>query len=252
MYTKENHLSIKQQNRIICFDLEWTKNYRVKDGNRPFCYSFVYFDSSINPFEFEDYSKIGFYSQYIENVNEINALIKNADSVLNNLLQKDSIVVGHQLSSDISIIIKYNRYVQVKNFIRLNKAWSGRNLKRETNNVKVFDTRYDLKQCLSGKSYRLVDVCSEYNMDVTQSEIRNSMTKMQNEFYTTGNALLMEKLAVLNLRHALSSGLLYYFYLKDCKPQKKLYVNKILYRILGNYFGYVRNGVFEDFYKNQL
>lgn len=30
--------------RIASLDVEWTKNYRVRNGNRPFCYSVVYLD----------------------------------------------------------------------------------------------------------------------------------------------------------------------------------------------------------------
>src|SRR5262245_22444513 len=30
--------------RVASIDVEWTKNYRIKNGNRPFCYSIVWLD----------------------------------------------------------------------------------------------------------------------------------------------------------------------------------------------------------------
>jgi len=110
-----------------------------------------------------------------------------------------------------------------------------------------FDTRYDLDCLLKGKSRRLVDVCAECNMKVTQPEITSSMTKMQNDFLVTQDYTIMERLAILNIRHSLSAAILYsLFSSTPHNSQGTINVNRILYNNIRNHFEYVRGEKFKE------
>lgn len=55
----------------------------------------------------------------------------------------------------------------------LRDAWRQRRASRPAY-PRVIDTRYDVGHLLSGTSRRLVDVCSELRLDVTQPELRGA------------------------------------------------------------------------------
>lgn len=89
----------------------------------------------------------------------------------------------------------------------------------------------------------LVDVCHTSNLGVMQPEIAGSMTKMQRDFYDNQSSLILEKIAVLNIRHNLSSILLYLFYLYG-RPILPININQILYRNLAGKFAYMESASF--------
>ena len=71
----------------------------------------------------------------------------------------------------------------------------------------VIDSRYDADNILTGTSRRLVDVCTELNLDVTQPELfSTSMTALHRVWLTRGDASARERITVLNLRHGLSAA----------------------------------------------
>ncbi|MGH3938587.1 MAG: hypothetical protein ACRDTG_08100 [Pseudonocardiaceae bacterium] len=73
---------------------------------------------------------------------------------------------------------------------------------------RVIDTRYDTNHVLSCRSRRLVDVCTELGLDVTQPELRGtSMTALHRTWLTEGIPESRERVSVLNLRHSLSTAL---------------------------------------------
>lgn len=240
MIIKEKSIKIQQSIPIVIgIDFEWTKNYKIKNGNVPFCFSIVYFPmfktkyQKLNNFEF------GFKSVYVNNKNENNKLIDKAVITLNKLNSiKNKIIVGHQLHSDIGVIDNYSMHQN--NEIKIFKDnWKNR---QNFDNM-YFDTRYDINN-LKCKSRRLVDVCNEYNINVEQPEIKGSMSKMHNEFILNHDTKIMEKLAIMNLRHSLSCALLYTSFKLD--TQRTIYTNNILYNNVKNYFNYVNS---EDFSK---
>lgn len=244
MLAFEKILQQPDKNIVLSFDLEWTKNYRVSGGNKPFCFSFVYFPSCNLPINIEERLEFGFVARYIESNSEIPTLVKIADQILARFTDKGNVtVVGHQLSSDIAVLLHYQNVVRLDNFSLLRDLWRKRTNHNPKHRVSVFDTRYDLNGFLKGKSRRLVDVCVECNMDVTQPEITSSMTKMHKDFIATRDRAIMERLLVLNIRHSLSAALLYLFFRLNFKPRTVINVNRILYRNLRNYFRYVE----EDF-----
>jgi hypothetical protein len=71
----------------------------------------------------------------------------------------------------------------------------------------VIDTRFDAGHLLSGTSRRLVDVCGELRLDVTQPELaRKSMTALHRDWLEHGDTEARERVTVLNLRHSLSTA----------------------------------------------
>lgn len=234
---------------ILSFDLEWTKNYRIPNGNKPFCFSFVYFAPPINlANKMEEGIEFGFVSKYIESDDEIPYLIQSADQLLSGFTASRKVtIVGHQLSSDISIILAYPGPTKPTSFFHLREWWKGRHYYISDYQIDVFDTRYDLDRFLKGKSRRLVDVCAECNMEVTQPEIISSMTKMQNDFLLTKDYTIMERLTILNIRHSLSAAILYSLFSPlPRRLQKTINVNRIIYNNIRNHFEYVRGERFRE------
>lgn len=235
----------KAKELILGIDLEWTKNYRIKNGNKPFCFSFVYFESIKNFLMVERDLKFGFELYYIENEKEIFSLVNKIESRLKRFLKQEikTYIVGHQLSSDISVILNLKERPKLNNITKLKKMWRGRKNSRGKK-LKVFDTRYDLEKFLTGKSRRLVDVCGELGLDVTQNEIRGSMTKMQNSFLSNGDLSIFEKIAVLNLRHSLSAATLFNLFLNNQRVKKNINMNKVIYHNAKNHFHYLNQDSF--------
>lgn len=235
------------KNLVIGFDLEWTKNYKVKNGNKPFCFSFVFFEKLTRPTAIERDLEFGFYSCYCEESEDARLLVKKVDELLGKFLKLgiQITIVGHQLSSDIAVIINYTGEENAPNFVKLRELWRNRKIVMGKDQlVEVFDSRYDLTS-LSQKSRRLVDVCDECGLVVDQPEIVSSMTKMQNDFYDGGDTKIMEMFSVLNIRHSLSAIILFLLSQRRSKLKKKMNVNKILFRNLEKYFAYVGTEAFK-------
>ena len=68
-----------------------------------------------------------------------------------------------------------------------------------------------------------------------QPELNKSMTALHHEFIKTKNEYIREKLSVMNLRHNLSSILVYKLYKDNIYLNDYININKILYRNLRNY-----------------
>lgn len=233
---------------VVGFDLEWTKNYKIKNGNKPFCFSFVFFPSDVTLSTVEEQLDFGFYLRYTKRENDIEDLIREANRIFGYFLDYSGAItiVGHQISSDISVILNCPSGKQKNNFIRLKTLWQERkHILSKKNNLEVFDSRYDLETLLKEKSRRLVDVCEECRLKVTQPEINSSMTKMQNDFYASGEKNIMEKLSILNIRHSLSAAILFLMHRDKRKIIRAINVNRILHRNLASQFDYVSGKEFE-------
>lgn len=247
MLIYEKNIQSSKQPLIISFDLEWTKNYKIKNGNQPFCFSFVFFPLELILSTVEKQLEFGFYSRYVENKEDICSLVNEADRILGSFLDScnKAAIVGHQLSSDISVVLNCSLGEHKTYFVQLKNLWQTRKQDlSEKKNLEIFDSRYDLEGLLKEKSRRLVDVCEECNLIVEQPEISSSMTKMQNDFYASGDRRIMEKLSVLNIRHSLSAAILFLMSREKCKAKKVINVNRIIYRNLGQ-FDYVRGEEFK-------
>jgi hypothetical protein len=230
-------------NVIVGLDVEWTKNYRITNGNRAFCFSLVSISQENYEISLlEQELTFGFHLYYAEAEEECQQLCQHADRLVAQVLSEQNIIVGHQFSSDVSVLLACADG-DLPAIEALQRDWRTRNLPSEKSTVKIFDTRYDLGTPKE-ESHRLVDVCHTWNLAVMQPEIAGSMTKMQRDFYSNQSSLILEKIAVLNLRHSLSSILLYLFHLYG-KPACPLNINHVLYRNLVGKFDYVESAPFQ-------
>jgi hypothetical protein len=187
--------------------VEWSKNYRVRNGNRPFCYSVVYLaipdgrrpaDLARQPFAYT--------SVYVEGDDETAELVRLADLDLRVALVGADLMAGHQLSSDLAVLAA-NARTGPAGVIAAREAWRGRR-EEPVPARRVIDTRYDSGHILRCRSRRLVDVCTSLDLDVSQPELRGiSMTALHREWLQNRDDVARERISVLNLRHSLSTAL---------------------------------------------
>jgi hypothetical protein len=229
---------------IVGFDVEWTKNYQRKNANRAFCFSLVWVraEPAGDLHALEQTVDFGFWLGYSETEEECLQLCQDANGCIGQMLTPSNVVVGHQFSSDLSVLLACSEDT-LPAIETLQHCWRTRQHPQQTQAVGVFDTRYDLPTSKNGQSNKLVHVCPTWNLIVTQPEIKGSMTRMQRDFYQHHSLPILERIAVLNLRHSLSSVLLYLFH-RFGRPSHPVNINTILHRNLAAQFEYVRSARF--------
>ena len=223
-------------------DVEWSKNYRVRGGNVPFCYSVVWLALSredVRPGSF------GFWytSAYVHDTGETGDLVASADSALLRVLACASLIAGHQLSSDLAVLAAAG-HVPLLGVTAAQVAWQRRG-QLLPGGPRLLDTRYDTGHVLQHASRRLVDVCAELRLDVTQPELRGtSMTALHRRWLEHEETLAREKITVLNLRHALSTALVAAHIAGLASWPPGLNVNKTLAARLDGALGWLNDPVF--------
>jgi hypothetical protein len=189
---------------LASVDVEWTKNYTIRNGNKPFCVSVVYLDL---PQRAGDLSKtrFEFTSAYLEPQEPTAALVARADALMRTVLDSAQIITGHQVCSDFAVLAA-TADGSASAVDEARTAWHARRVPDQRR--RVIDTRFDAGHLLTGKSRRLVDVATELGLDVTQPELRGtSMTALHRAWLEHSDTAAREKISVLNLRHSLSTGL---------------------------------------------
>lgn len=226
---------------VVALDVEWTKNYKIKNGSRPFCYSLVLLRWPQPGTDLTGYpSTFGFKSVYVSNADDEPTLIAELDRDLQAWLASDSLLTGHQLSSDLSVI----RAAAGADLPGVDAAY-GLWQSRRGEEGRVFDTRYDVDHLPLGTSRRLVDVCSDLKLDVTQPELaRGSMTKLQRAFLEDRHELIRERLLTLNVRHSLSTALVACLGLGLVEGGAQN-VNDLVHQEMWDLVEYVRSEAFE-------
>lgn len=227
---------------VVALDVEWTKNYQVKNGSRPFCYSLVLLRWPEDGLNLATYPvTFGFKSVYVTSADDEAALIASLDNDLQAWLASDSLLTGHQLSSDLSVVKNAASQATMAGVDGAYDCWRTRREK----DGRVFDTRYDVDHLPLGASRRLVDVCDDLKLDVTQPELaRGSMTKLQRDFLDTGNELLREQLLTLNVRHSLSTAMVACLGL-GLVGMGATNVNQLVHQEMWDLVEYVRGSQFE-------
>jgi hypothetical protein len=226
---------------VASVDVEWTKNYRIRDGNVPFCWSVVWLQvprcrSGQLPSTFR------FTSCYVSGSEETQDLIAAADSQIASMLRHADLIIGHQVSSDLAVLRNASgrRLAAVE---ELRDRWHSR--KDRSTVPSVVDSRYDAGGILQGTSRRLVDVCTELGLDVTQPELSGmSMTALHRRWLDVGDVAARERISVLNLRHSLSAA---YVALRSQGLGSwtgRLNVNQILDSQLAGLFGWLSSPAF--------
>jgi hypothetical protein len=228
---------------VASLDVEWTKNYKIKNGNVPFCWSVTWLQI---PYRTDAALPVGFAftSAYVTSTEETQNLIAAADREIAAVLQHADLVIGHQVSSDLAVLCNASqRPLQAVEALR--HRWHRR--REATTGPAVIDSRYDSDSILTSKSRRLVDVCTELNLDVTQPELaRMSMTALHRVWLNEGDPAARERITVLNLRHGLSAA---YVALKSTgfgRWDKHLNVNQVLNQQLNGLFSWLDTAAFRQ------
>jgi hypothetical protein len=192
--------------RIASIDVEWTKNYRIKHGNRPFCYSIVWLDlpAGDRPADLGS-ANYGWRSVYVDDPGETVSLVSAAADTLAEAAAGADLVTGHQLCSDLAVLAANADQAQ-QPIDQARTVWKRRKA-AGPDDVRFLDTRFDAGHLLTGTSRRLVDVCTELGLNVTQPELRGtSMTALHRAWVEFGDESARERISVLNLRHSLSTA----------------------------------------------
>lgn len=196
---------------LAAIDVEWTKNYRIKNGNVPFCYSVVYLRTPTSDGSAE-LSGVTFdwTSVYVERSDETADLVRLAAADLDRALKAADVLAGHQLCSDLAVLKSAGAVVgvQIEDLAPIGTVRDAWRTRRTAAPRSIVDTRYDTGHMLCGASRRLVDVCTDLGLDVTQPELASrSMTALHRNWLESGTGEARERISVLNLRHSLSTAL---------------------------------------------
>jgi len=216
---------------LASVDVEWTKNYKIKNGNVPFCYSVVYLQLPTT-LDIVDTWQISYTSHYVETPAETGHLVAAAAADIRRCLEQTDLVVGHQLSSDLAVLrataaVHHEAREAQADLDAARAAWHARRT-RIQGSGQIFDTRYDNDSVLTGSSRRLVDVCGDLGLDVTQPELRGtSMTALHRRWLDSGEPSARERITVLNLRHSLSAALVALI-ATGARPTTETNVNQLL------------------------
>ncbi|SCG02094.1 MULTISPECIES: hypothetical protein, partial [unclassified Streptomyces] len=233
--------------RIASIDVEWTKNYRIKNGQRPFCYSVAWLDLPADgtpdlgdmPFEWT--------SVYVEEPGEMDTLIRHAAATLAVAADTSTIITGHQFCADLGVL-EANAPTDAAPAVRAARAqWKDRR-GADPDEGHYVDTRYDAGHLLAGTSRRLVDVCTELGLDVTQPELRKaSMPAWHRRWIEDGEEEGRERVSVLNLRHSVSTA---YVAARTAGlagwPDAGLNVNRVIAEGAKGAWAWLENPVFTD------
>jgi hypothetical protein len=228
---------------VASLDVEWSKNYKIKNGNIPFCWSITWLQLPASP-RARLPAGFAYQSAYVTTSDETQDLITAADTAIGVALEQADLIVGHQLSSDLAIL--HNASARPLAAVEaLRSRWHGR--KEAGNAPVVIDSRYDAGAILSGTSRRLVDVCTELGLDVTQPELtRISMTALHRVWLGDGDTSARERITVLNLRHGLSAA---YVALRSAglaRWHRAVNVNQVLASQLGDVFAWLDSPTFRQ------
>jgi hypothetical protein len=229
---------------LAAIDVEWSKNYRIRGGNVPFCYSVVWLalpagDASTGL----EATRFWYTSAYVHDASEGAELVAVADAALACLMEHASLIAGHQLCSDLGVLAAADPAARPA-VAAAATAWRQRR-EEPTGQPPFLDTRYDAGHLLACQSRRLVDVCADLRLDVTQPELRGtSMTAVHRRWLQARDTMAREKITVLNLRHALSTALIAARAAGLGHWQPGLNVNRLLARELGDAFGWLAHPAF--------
>lgn len=231
---------------LAAIDVEWSKNYRIRGGNVPFCYSVVWLPLPASSASTAlDTTRFWYTSAYVEDTSQCPDLVAGADAALACLMGNTSLLAGHQLCSDLAVLAAAAAGgARPPAIATAAAAWRQR--RQETpGQPRFLDTRYDAGHVLACQSRRLVDVCADLRLDVTQPELRGtSMTALHRRWLELGDITAREKITVLNLRHSLSTAMIAARAAGLAHWQPGLNVNKVLAGELGDAFGWLAHPVF--------
>ena len=226
-------------------DVEWSKNYRIRGGNVPFCYSVAWLPLPASGASAGlDAARFWYASAYVQDASQCPDLVAGADTALACLMGNARLIAGHQLCSDLAVLAAAAAGARPLAIGTAAAAWRQRR-QEPSGQPRFVDTRYDTGHVLACQSRRLVDVCADLRLDVTQPELRGtSMTALHRRWLELGDTTAREKITVLNLRHSLSTAMVAARAAGLAHWQPGLNVNRLLAGELGEAFGWLAHPVF--------
>jgi hypothetical protein len=230
---------------LAAIDVEWSKNYRIRGGNVPFCCSVTWLALPADQTSLSlDTARFWFACAYVENASQVADLVAGADAALASMMNYASMIAGHQLCSDLAVLAAAAAATRPSAITAATAAWRLRH-KGSPGQPCFLDTRYDTGHILGCCSRRLVDVCADLSLDVTQPELRGtSMTALHRRWLESGDDTAREKITVLNLRHSLSTALVAARAAGLGCWQPGLNVSRLLAAELDGAFGWLSDPVF--------
>lgn len=227
---------------LASVDVEWSKNYRIRGGNVPFCYSVIWLPLPLRRAGLDN-APFWYTAAYVHDTSETQDLITEADRALIEILRHADLIAGHQLCSDLGTLVGAARQ-PVNGVDAVRTAWRQRR-QADEGVPRILDTRYDADHALTGTSRRLVDVCANLRLEVTQPELRGtSMTALHRRWLEHREIIAREKITVLNLRHSLSTALVAAYAAGLGHWQPGLNANRLLAVGLDNAFGWLTDPAF--------
>ena len=229
---------------LAAVDVEWSKNYRTSGGNIPFCFSVAWLPlPAAGECTVTDTSPFWYTSAYVQTDQERGDLVAAADGALECTAGCATLIAGHQLCSDLGVLAAASGR-ETPAITAAAAAWRQR--RHAPPGQPVFlDTRYDAGHVLACRSRRLVDVCADLRLEVTQPELRGtSMTALHRRWTEHGDITAREKITVLNLRHSLSTALVASRAAGLARWQPGLNVSRLLASQLGGRLGWTADPVF--------
>jgi hypothetical protein len=209
----------------------------------PFCFSVAWLPLPADDGAITDTTPFWYASAYVEDDGERADLITAADSALQCLTSHASVIAGHQLCSDLAILGAATGK-ELPAITAATAAWRQRR-DPQPGPPPFLDTRYDAGHVLACQSRRLVDVCADLRLDVTQPELHStSMTALHRRWTELGDDTAREKVTVLNLRHSLSTAIVAARAAGLAHWQPGLNVNQLLARELGDTLGWTASRAF--------
>lgn len=249
------HLQLERSGRlglrsIVAIDTEWAKNWRTPVTFEPFCAAVHVLDVP------ERYRVLNIESWsmrtelYFRSADEtVTSYAKAVDEMVARHVSDRSVVVGHQLSSDLHLL-RRNSAARLPMIDEILERFRTRHSSDEPRGTFVVrDTRYDIRNRVTGDGgEKLRNVSLRLHVFAVQTELRGtSLTKLYNVYRKDNDRGTLEKLMVLNWRHAFQTALVW---LVDSSPSARLprregraflLTNDIIHRMSQEHLSYVRS-----------
>ena len=182
---------------------------------------------------------------YVEDPDETSALLASANNAVHTAFRAADWITGHQFTSDLGVLANASPD-PLPAVATARETWLDRR-NHDLADRRVIDTRYDTDHVLHCRSRRLVDVCTELRLDVTQPELRGtSMTALHRAWLTDRAPEARDRVSVLNLRHSLSTALVALYATNRARWTGTLNVNRLLTTGLDGAFAWLDHPTFTD------
>jgi len=197
---------------VASIDVGWTRDHRVLDGHRAYCYSIIWLilPASPEPITLDAGLAFDYTSVYLDHHDERPQLVAAAAADLDAALNHADLIAGHQLPSDLAALratatADINTGAVVPPAVTAAQhAWRQR---RTDPARRIVDARFDTDHVLFNASRQLVDICAELDLDVAEAELTDTTVAALNRAWLVRrDSQAREQVTVLNLRTCLATA----------------------------------------------